>query len=283
MPESPSSIPQNHTISILGCGWYGFELAKQLLSSGYLVKGSSTIATKLALLSDSGIQPYLVDFQEDKAHYDPDFFNADILFISIPPKRSSGEQDSFCKKIERIASAAQKQQLKHIVFISSTAVYGDHNLEITESTLANPDTASGKAMLEAENLLTSQTAFTTTILRFAGLIGPGRNPGRFFAGKDNIPNGRAPVNLVHLQDCINFSVTLIKNVTFGAIYNVCSPDHPSRQEFYCKAAQVSGLPIPTFQDELLKWKKVSTIHVAPGFNYTYRVGNFSTWMDTDKL
>ena len=283
MPNTDSSAPVTQTISILGCGWYGLELAKNLISLGYLVKGSSTTAEKLPMLSEAGIQPYLIDFQEDGEHYDPDFFQTDLLLISIPPKRSSSAQHTFHKKIAGIAGAAQKQQVKQVIFISSTAVYGDHNLEITELSSPEPDTASGMVMLEAEKLLTAQSAFTTTVLRFGGLIGPGRNPGRFFAGKQEVPNGQAPVNLVHLTDCINFTVSLIKTAAFGTIYNVCSTDHPSRQDFYMKAAEVSGLPIPGFVNELLQWKRVSTHHIAPNFHYQYLISNFSTWMDTDKL
>jgi nucleoside-diphosphate-sugar epimerase len=283
MPNTDPSAPVTQTISILGCGWYGLELAKNLISLGYLLKGSSTTAEKLPMLSDAGIQPYLIDFQEDGENYDPDFFQTDVLLISIPPKLSSGTQQAFHKKISGIAKAAQKQQVKQVILISSTAVYGDHNLEITELSTPQPDTASGMAMLEAEKLLIAQNAFTTTVLRFGGLIGPGRNPGRFFAGKHEVPNGQAPVNLVHLTDCINFTISLVKHAAFGPIYNVCSTDHPSRQEFYTKAAEVSGLPIPGFVNELLQWKRVSTIHIAPNFHYQYLIRNFSTWMDTDKL
>ena len=39
------------------------------------------------------------------------------------------------------------------------------------------------------------------ILRLAGLVGPGRHPGRFFAGK-SAPDGQHGVNLVHLEDVI---------------------------------------------------------------------------------
>ncbi|RQO69638.1 NAD(P)-dependent oxidoreductase [Pedobacter sp. KBW06] len=283
MSNTDPSVQVIQTISVLGCGWYGLALAKKLISSGYSVKGSSTTAEKLPILSDAGIQPYLIDFQEDTAQYDPDFFHTDLLLISIPPKRSSGAQQAFYKKITGIAGAAQKQQVKHVIFISSTAVYGDHNTEVTELSTPQPDTASGIAMLEAEKLLMGQSTFSSTVLRFGGLIGPGRNPGRFFAGKQDIPNGQAPVNLVHLTDCLNFSLSLIKNAAFGHIYNVCSTDHPSRQDFYSKAAEVSALPIPAFIDELLQWKRVSTIHIAPKFHYQYLISNFSTWMDTDKL
>ena len=44
-------------ISILGCGWLGFPLAKALLSKGLSVKGSTTSSEKLATLEKAGITP----------------------------------------------------------------------------------------------------------------------------------------------------------------------------------------------------------------------------------
>lgn len=278
-----STAIKKQTISILGCGWYGLALAKRLLAAGYAVKGSTTSPEKVEILSSLGIQAFLLNFQEQEVNNDPDFFNTDILVIAIPPKRSSSEQSTFSGKIQKIANLAQAAKVPQVIFISSTAVYGESNAEVTASSQPLPDTPSGKAMLETEQLLSANTSFSTTILRFAGLIGPGRNPGKFFAGKQDIPNGQAPVNLVHQQDCVEFTLALIRQAAFGVIYNVCSPDHPSKQEFYVKAARQSQLPLPSFNDELLKWKIVSGLPANSAFNYEYRIADFSKWMDTDSL
>ncbi|WP_316820123.1 SDR family oxidoreductase [Pedobacter gandavensis] len=281
--KNNSSIQKKPRISILGCGWYGLAMAKRLVNEGYIVKGSTTSPEKLELLSSSSILPFLLNFQEQSVETDPEFFNTDLLIVAIPPKRNTAEQSSFLGKIQKIAAQAATHQIPQLIFISSTAVYGESNSEITVSSPALPDTASGKAMLETEQFLTSNPSFSTTILRFAGLIGPGRNPGRFFAGKQNIPNGQAPVNLVHQEDCIGFTLALIQQAAFGKIYNVCSPDHPSKQDFYVKAAQQSQLPLPTFLDELLKWKIISGRTHNSGVNYEYSITDFSKWMDTDRL
>lgn len=47
-------------ISILGCGWLGFPLAKALLLKGFSVKGSTTSSEKLATLEKAGITPFLI-------------------------------------------------------------------------------------------------------------------------------------------------------------------------------------------------------------------------------
>lgn len=268
------------TISILGCGWYGFELAKKLVQQNYIVKGSSTTAGNLELLATYQIHPFLINFQKDEESYDPAFFQTDVLFICIPPNRRAGQQSDFSAKIARIVNAAKLNKVIQVVFISSTAVYGDINGEITELTPPHPATESGKAILEAEGLLIGQKAFTSTIIRFAGLIGPKREPGRFFAEKTNVPNGRAPINLIHLDDCIGLSLSLLKNGTFGHIFNACSPHHPSKQQFYKAAALRAHLTPPVFKDELLNWKIVSTIQ-SPLLNYNYLVSNWIEWLNKD--
>ena len=47
-------------ISILGCGWLGLPLGKYLVEKGHFVKGSTTSKSKIALLSEVGIEPFLL-------------------------------------------------------------------------------------------------------------------------------------------------------------------------------------------------------------------------------
>lgn len=263
-------IASEKNISILGCGWYGLPLAKKLITEGYSVKGSTTTPAKITSLQQSGIIPYLVNFEENEESFDPDFFDCSVLIISIPPKRSAAQQHTFLSKIQKIAKAANHSGVPQIIFISSTSVYGDRNSKVTESTPATPDTASGEAILAAEIMLKECVAFTTTIVRFGGLIGPERNPGRFFAGKKDIPNGQAPVNLIHLTDCIGITLSIIERQAYGYIYNACSTAHPSRAEFYTKAALTSGLEKPEFIDELQSWKLIESINIPSQLDYTFQ-------------
>ncbi|MCX2479928.1 SDR family oxidoreductase [Pedobacter sp. MC2016-15] len=259
------------TISILGCGWYGLALGKKLAASGYTVKGSTTSPEKYPALKESFIEPYLVSFQDKEENFDPAFFDSTTLIICIPPKRSSAEQHTYLKKIAKIADAASGTSIENVIFISSTSVYGDHNDKVDESSVPLPDTDSGKAILAAENLLKEHSGFSTTVIRFGGLIGPDRNPGRFFAGKSDIPNGQAPVNLIHLSDCIGITLKILENRAFGETFNACSPEHPSRAVFYTDAARQSGMELPQFKDELLSWKQVDSFMVNQKFNYNFEV------------
>ncbi len=265
-------------ISILGCGWYGKALAKSLIQKGIVVKGSATSSEKLEQLSAEDIIPYQVQFDADGEDFDPAFFHCDILIISITPKFRKGETTGYLPKINRIIHVIKQSQIKKVIYISSTGVYGDHNSEVSEADDPKPDTESGAILWEAEKLFQKETAFKTTIIRFGGLVGPGRHPGRFFAGKKDIPNGLSPVNLIHLQDCIDISTVIIEKDAFGYLFNACAPDHPAKEDFYRDAAEKAGLPLPEFIHELNNYKVIISNNLNNIINYQFSV---TSWKDCD--
>ncbi|MGY3055105.1 nucleoside-diphosphate-sugar epimerase [Pedobacter sp. UYEF25] len=256
-------------ISILGCGWFGFSFAIELLKRGYSVKGSTTSAEKLDVFSQVGIVPFLIDFSADGTRSNRDFFDADVLFICIPPKRKSLELIDYPKKIESIINTTNTST--KIVLISSTSVYGDQNSTVDEESDTDPQTDSGKLVLAAETILRKLRPNQATVIRFAGLIGPERNPGRFFAGKKNIPNGLAPVNMIHQKDAIGIACTIIEKGAFGKIYNACATNHPSKIVFYTKAAVESKMEKPNFLEEKLSYKIVKSKNVPKFLNYRFEV------------
>ena len=258
-------------ISILGCGWYGKALGMELIKKGITIKGSSTSVEKIPLLETDGIHPYLINLSQENKVIEDDFFACDVLWISIPPKARAGKGLEYLRQINELVGIIKQYNIKQVVFVSSTGVYGDSNIDVTELDEPNPDSESGKILLEAEGLLKRETSFTTTIIRFAGLIGPGRDPGRFFAGKTNIPNGNAPVNLIHLTDCLGISYAIIDKKSFGNIYNAVTPQHPSRSEFYTKAAECSDLEKPQFISQKNNWKIVESVNVPGLLQYSYKV------------
>ena len=251
------------SISILGCGWYGLALAKSLLEKGYQVKGSSTSTEKLQSFEKSGIEGYRVKFSAEDSIYDPEFFQSDVLFIAIPPKRKSGEANYYPQKIESICKAVAKSKIKHLILISSTGVYANTGRELNELDTPEPDSDSGKALLAAENIVRTQKSYTITILRFGGLFGPDRNPGKFLKHKRSISNGLAPVNMIHLNDCLAISHAILEQKAFGKIYNACSPEHPSRIDFYTYHTSLIHEAAPDFIQELKEWKIVNSINLPP--------------------
>ncbi|MDQ6580336.1 MAG: SDR family NAD(P)-dependent oxidoreductase, partial [Haemophilus sp.] len=59
--------------------------------------------------------------------------------------------------------------------------------------------------------------------------------------------GNSPVNLVHLEDCIQAITALLMNPNGLRTYHLCAPIHPTRAEYYTKAAVFYDLSIPQFE------------------------------------
>lgn len=260
-------------ISILGCGWLGFPLAKHLLQKGYSIKGSTTTETKLELLQTEGILPFLISLKaNDIPREIAGFFeNSEILIINIPPGLRGSSGESFVAKMEYFIPFVEKSSVKKVLFVSSTSVYADENQIVTEETIPNPETESGKQLLKVENLLLQNTYFQTTILRFGGLIGEDRHPINFLAGRNNIENPQAPINLIHQQDCIEIIQKIIEKEVWNTVLNAVAPFHPTRKKYYTEKALELHLVPPQFnENQLSVGKTVSSNKLIQLLNYQFK-------------
>lgn len=261
------------TISILGCGWLGTALGKRLLSKRYIVKGSTTSNDNYTKLETTGIQPYYLNITADSMDIDyGNFFNTDILIIALPPKRVQNVEEIFPKQIKQVVDYIEKLKIPKVIFISSTSVYECKNQPVVEAETGNPEKPSGKALLQAEQLIQEIPGTKTNILRIAGMIGAERNPARFLAGKTEVV-GNTPVNLIHRQDCVSIIMEIIEKDIWGEIFNMCSLAHPTRKEFYQKAAKVGNLPAPRFVDRDEKYKIVDSSKLVKALDYTFEYPN----------
>lgn len=267
-------MKNKNVISLLGCGWLGFPLALDLISRGFIVKGSTTSPQKLPLLKASGIDPILVQF--DQSHPEPDLnelLEGDILIVSVPPGRRTVDGPENYKRMgEILAAKLPGSRITKLIFISSTSVYSDSNSFLTESSEISPETASGKVIAEIETKLLV-LPIQVIVLRLAGLFGPGRSPGRFFSGRTNIPNGLAPVNMIHQDEVISLINKLIDSEAAKGIYIGATPSHPTKAEFYTLAARLEKLPEPDFISEKLKWKIVESERVEKELGFSYKFPN----------
>lgn len=243
------SSGKSKTISILGCGWLGFALAKHLLEAGYSVKGSTTAKKNLAQFKEEGIEPfYLVLDPELRGDNVDDFFAADILVVNFPPERRDNIVEYHQVQIKALISEINKSPVKKVIFASSTSVYPNLNRDVFEDEEAPPAKASGRALLAVERLFMACPDFKTTVLRFGGLIGYDRKPGRFLSGRKEVRNGDAPVNLIHRDDCVAIIHAVIENNVWGEVLNACADLHPLRKDYYISQAKKIGVEPPAFRE-----------------------------------
>ncbi len=254
------------SISILGCGWLGKPLAVELIKSGYRVSGSTTQENKLHEFKSLGIKPFLIKFDPQLSGSDyHEFFQTDTLIISIPPKRKSGQTDVYIEQMNNVVQEVLKGRISNVLFISSTSVYADGDRVVTEI-----DADPSSYLVQAENILQDQTKFKTTVIRFGGLVGPGRNPGKFLAGKKDVQGGNHPVNVIHQQDCIGIIKAVTEQRAWGEVFNACADHHPTRKGFYTKASAVMQLEAPEFLDaDVSRNKEVNCQKLKTKLNYQF--------------
>lgn len=239
-------------VSILGCGWLGLPLAKSLVAQGHTVKGSTTTESKLTIISDAGIEPFLISLSAEEMSGDTKGFleNVDILIVDIPPKLRGNATESFVDKIKILIPYIKQAGITKVLFVSSTSVYADDNSVVTENTTPKPETEGGKQLLESELLLQGNTNFDTTVLRFGGLVGDDRHPVRYLAGRDNLENPDGSVNLIHQKDCIGIIQKIIEKDSWGSTFNAVAPHHPTREEYYTQKAKELELEPPKFNRDV---------------------------------
>lgn len=259
-------------ISILGCGWLGFPLAKSFIKKGSTIKGSTTTPSKIKILEEAGIKSFLISLGTTIEGEIEEFLeDSDVLIIDIPPKLRSDLSESFTAKIKALIPFIEKSTVKKVLIISSTSVYADDNSVVTEKTVPKPDTESGKQLLEAENLLNKNTSFQTTIIRFGGLISEDRHPVYFLAERENLENPDGPINLIHQEDCIQIIQQIIEKNCWGETFNAVAPFHPSRKNYYTDKAMKLKLDPPKFTtSQISRGKTIDSTKLIQQLRYDFK-------------
>lgn len=224
---------------------------------GFTVKTSTRHAERFSELTSAGASAFRVDI--DNLTDINEFLDNEILIINITSKNQQG----FAELIQQI----EKSPIQKVLFISSTSVYQNLNREVTEDEHAEDHDST---LWQIEQQFQTSNHFKTTILRFSGLVDKRRHPGRFFRNGRSVPQADAPVNLIHLDDCLGIIDAILQQQAWGEIFNGCADTHPSKREFYSYARQLMGLSAPEFDTETeVKYKIISNHKVKTKLNYTF--------------
>lgn len=261
-------------VAILGCGWIGLELARYLKSRNYEVKGSVTRMERMEKLQQNGIVPYNIKLFENGIQGDITSFlsGMEALVVDIPPGLRKKSETNFLKKMQNLVPYIEKSGIKKLVYTSSTSVYKDTN-EIPEYTEESETDNTNDAAIQLKNvelLFVNNPNFDASVLRFGGLLGKDRHPITYLSGKTGVKNAKAPVNLVHKNDCVAALALMLKLEEDNTIWNLVYPQHPEREEYYTRVAREKGLAIPEFeQTPKSSGKKISSSKIMDKLNFKF--------------
>ena len=268
-----SAIASPSTVAVLGCGWLGLPLAKHLLAAGHRVLGTTTSPEQLSLLVAQGIEAQLLqlgsDFTTtDEARLTALLSQATTLVLNVPPRAAvAGGYPQLLRPVHR---AVVTSRVQAVLFVSTTGVYPDEPRLMHEPDAVSTRDAASDVLRTEGHFVPRYGQWKSTVVRLGGLIGPGRAPGRFLAGRQNLPQGNAPTNLLHLTDAVGVLSTIIGQNIWGHTLNVCAQLHPLRREFYPAAATYIGLEPPTFQADGTSSKIIDSSRLRGLVPYTFR-------------
>ena len=237
-------------IAIIGAGWLGQPLARQLLSQDYPLTVSCSHSEKAASLVSQGIPAVSATLSDEpQGDWASLLTNKEIAICLLPASRGNHASAPLAVQIQQLLTLLKKYQVGKLIFISSTSIYHKTDQALTETSPLN----SKSTVYAAEQFIQQQQDVEYTIIRFAGLISEDRNPTRSLSKKSSnghiFDAGESPVNLIHQRDAVGVIEQVIKQQCWGEIFNACSDQHASRQAFYQQAAKQLGITIPSFTTE----------------------------------
>jgi len=207
-------MADSRRVVILGCGYIGIELGRQLTEAGHEVVGVRRSKEGCESIEEAGFEAHRADLTdpEDIAGLPA----ADWLVFAA----SSGGRDAEAARriyvdalggvIEEYGERASPPD--RLVYTSSTGVYGDHDGQwVDEETALEPTTDKTRVLVEAERIAREESAdygIDGTVARFSGLYGPDRyRLERYIEG----PVTEGYLNMVHRADAAGAVAYLLTN------------------------------------------------------------------------
>lgn len=258
-------------LGILGCGWLGTELAQRINSKSWNVKVTRTSEKGIIALTEKGFNSFQIEVTENSIKGDLKFFeNLDQLIISIPPKRN--EAKDYSRKINYLMNFLELKNKCRVIFLSSTSVYGKKEGVFDETSALSPETESSRELVESEKLILESDR-PSIILRLGGLVGKDRNP-IFQLHKKIIPNPDGIINFVDQKDAVEGIYKLLTTPTVEGVFNLVSPHHPKRRDYYLKMAKKYKLSVPVFSEQNpILMHQIEAVKIQQKTGFKYQVNN----------
>ncbi|HMP59798.1 MAG TPA: NAD-dependent epimerase/dehydratase family protein, partial [Gemmatales bacterium] len=235
---------------IIGCGYLGRRVADRWQLQGPVWALTRSPATAQAWM-DEGLRPLLGDVLKPLSL--PACPDVDTVLFAAAPDRQQGLDAGHVwdEGVRNVLAWLRPGRPLHFLFVSSTSVYGQQTGNwVDESSTIEPRSQSGKLLAAAERWLGNldQPQLRISILRLAGIYGPGRIP-RLEAIRRGEPLPTDPegwLNLIHVADAVHVIDCLAAQPDLVGTYNVVDDEPIPRREYAALVAALLQAPPPRF-------------------------------------
>ncbi|HMB49507.1 MAG TPA: SDR family oxidoreductase [Natronoarchaeum rubrum] len=190
-------------VAILGCGYVGVELGRQLTAAGHEAIGVRRSDDGVETIEAAGFEAVQADVTDDESLAAVPDADAVVFAASSGGRGAAAAREVYVDGLRTAIDhfGAREDAPERLVYTSSTGVYGDHDgAFVDESTPIEPTTEKTEVLAEAERLARERAAergIDGTVARFSGLYGPDRyRLERYLEG----PVTEGYLNMVHRED-----------------------------------------------------------------------------------
>jgi nucleoside-diphosphate-sugar epimerase len=171
-----------------------------------------------------------------------------LVYLPAPATRDKAAYRAiFVDGLRHLLDALDRRKLARVLFVSSSAVYGEHDGDwVDEATPTDPPGFNGAVLLEAEQWLAEQS-LPSTVLRLAGLYGPGRLQliERLRAGQLRVPRETPHwANRIHVDDAAAAIAHLLQLKSPQPLYLGVDDTPMPLDELYDFLAALIDAPLP---------------------------------------
>lgn len=248
---------------IFGCGYLGRRVAESWVAAGQQVAAVTRGPDRAAELAKIQVAGIVADITRPET------------LASLPP----AETVLFCVGYDRSMAVDGRPSLREVyvgglrnvldaiecrrfLYVSTTGVYGAGTGEwVNEDTPPSPTYETARICLGAEQLVRErfETANVSlavsnrpsaSVLRLAGIYGPGRVPklDALLAGEPIACAEQGWLNLIHVDDAAAVVRAVAECESPPSLLLVSDGCPVQRREFYREAARLAGAPPPSFID-----------------------------------
>jgi nucleoside-diphosphate-sugar epimerase len=190
-------------VAILGCGYVGIELGRQLQEAGHDPIGVRRSGEGLDAIESAGFRGIRADVTDADALGAVPDVDALVFAASSGGRGATAAREIYVDGLRTTVEAFGERESPpgRLVYTSSTGVYGDQGGDrVDEEAPIDPGTEKTRVLAEAESVALTEApehGIEGTVARFGGLYGPGRyRLERYLDG----PVTAGYLNMVHRED-----------------------------------------------------------------------------------
>lgn len=233
-------------ILILGAGYVGMALLKQLQDLPHEVWVSTTDASRIVELGQYSNR-VLVITPDDNTSLKEAIVACDAMIVLVAPKNSATYESTYLNTAKRICSSLKGRKTPfYLLYTSSTSVCENFQNEwVSEDTPLYPTSANAKTLLATEQCYLN-SGVSTCILRLGGIYGPERDladRAKRISGKTMPGTGLESTNHIHQEDIVRAIIFCLEHQLTG-LYHLVNNAHPSKKELYVQLCDAAQLPPP---------------------------------------